>query len=138
MNQTYPDVAGFGTEVNVGLPVALATAINPGDLVKLVSGEVVPVTAAADDATAIGFAVEGKEANVAGTNGKITVALLDGITRRKVSLATPATVAVGDQLEIVSATTFVVGATDPVARVIVGGTSVSQVTAIFYNSQLLP
>ena len=130
-------LSGLREAVNVALPVATATAVNPGDLLKLVSGLVTPVTAAADDATAIGFAVESKEANVAAPNGKITVALLDGISRMKVKLAVAATVAVGDQLEIVDAQNFVVGATDPVALVVVGGTTVSEVTAIFKRSALI-
>lgn len=130
-------LAGIRESVNVSLPVATATAIEVGDLLKLSSGLVTPVTAAGDDATVIGFAVEAKAANVATQTGKITVALADGISRYKVKLAVAATVAVGDQLEIVSANSFVVGATDPVARVIEGGTSVSEVTAIFKRSPLL-
>jgi len=121
----------------VSLPVATATAVFVGDLLKLVAGLVLPVTAATDDATAFGFAVEAKEANVATVTGKITVALLDGISRMKVRLGSPATVAVGDQLEIVTSSTYVVGATDPVATVVEGGTSVSSVTAIFKRSPLI-
>jgi len=130
-------LAGLREAVNVSLPVATATAVEVGDLLKLVSGLVLPVTAAGDDATVIGFAVEAKAANVATTTGKITVALVDGISRMKVNLAVAATVAVGDQLEIVSRNTFVVGATDPVATVVEGGTTVSSVTAIFKRSPLI-
>lgn len=137
MSNEYPYLAGLRPDVNVSLPVATATAVFVGDLLKLVAGLVLPVTAATDDATAFGFAVEAKEADVATVTGKITVALLDGISRMKVRLGSPATVAVGDQLEIVTSSTYVVGATDPVATVVEGGTSVSSVTAIFKRSPLI-
>lgn len=130
-------LAGLQPANNVAFPIADATAIVPGDHVKLSSGLIVQATVAADDANLIGIAVEKKEANVPAPSGKITIALLDGISRYVRTLSAPATVAVGATLEIAGAQTLVPGSGDPVAVCVEGGTSVSTVTVIYKKSQVI-
>lgn len=137
MSNKFEYLAGLREAINVSLPVATATAIEAGDHVKLSSGFLVKATAAADDATFIGVALEAKEANVAAQNGKLTVSLADGISRYKRSLDAAATVAAGDTLQIASAQTLTPSASDVVAICVEGGTSVTEVTVIYKKSQVL-
>lgn len=138
MSNVFDYLSGLRPANNVALPVELATVIEVGDHVKLVSGFLVATSTAADgDTVLIAIAVEAKAANVAAINGKLTVSLVDGVSRYKRAISTPATLVAGDTLEISGNQTLVAGATDVTAIVVEGGTNVSSAIVIYKRSELL-
>ena len=117
-------------------PIATATVIEVGDFVKLVAGLIVTATVAGDNTALLGRAIEAQSLTNPLLNGKISVELADGISSDVIAITTGAVTA-GDQLEIASKSSLVVGATNPVAVAIEGdGSSVSEVLVILKRSQV--
>lgn len=136
MSNRMDYVAGLRPDNNVALPIAIGTVIEVGDHVKLVSGEIVLAPVAADDANLVAIAVEAKAAGVAGVNGKITVSIVDGITRYRRQISTPATLVAGDTLQISGNQTLVANVADVAAIVVEGGTNVSEAIVIYKKSPI--
>lgn len=137
MSNTFDYKGGLRERNNVALPVADATLIEVGDHIKITAGLCVVANAAGDDTDVIAIAVEAKKVNVAGSNGKITVSLLDGIDRYDRLLDTPSTFVAGDTFQISGAQTLSKNAALPVALAVAPGTSAARALVIYLKSQQL-
>lgn len=137
MSNKFDYKSGLRERNNVSLPVADATLIEVGDHIKLTAGLCVVGNVAGDDTEVIAIAVEAKKANVAGVNGKITVSLLDGISRYERDVDAPSTWVAGDTFQISGKQELSKNAALPVAMAVAPGTSASRVLVVYLKSQKL-
>jgi hypothetical protein len=106
-----------GVENTHPLPVAPATAIDAGELVMLVAGEIVPVAAITDNLAFAGVARGAKR--VEDTNvDKIVVSRPNATARWKAPLDAATDIVVGDLLAISDSKTLTKSAVDAIAEAV--------------------
>jgi len=105
-----------GYELNRAYPVGSGVLIEVGDLLKLSGGKVTPMTAASDNLTFIGKAVERHESTAG--SGEITIALANANTIYEYDLDSATDVAVDANLAFNDKQSLTASDTDPIAKAI--------------------
>lgn len=111
MGNIYPKRAGF--ELTRAYPVASGQLIEPGDLVKLSGGQLMPMAAASDNLTMVGRAIERHETT--GSSGEITIGLANANTIYEYELDAATDMTVGDELAWSTKQKLTKSSTDPIA-----------------------
>jgi hypothetical protein len=111
MSNVFSKRTGF--ELNRAYPVGSGVLIEPGDLLKLSGGKVTAMTAASDNLTFIGKAVEAHQATLG--SGEITVSLANGNVIFEYDLDAATDIAVNDELQWATKQSLKKSATDPIA-----------------------
>jgi hypothetical protein len=102
-----------GVELARAYPVASGQLIEPGDLIKLSGGQIMPMAAASDNLTHLGRAIERHETTQG--SGEITIGLANGNVIYEYQLDSATDIAVNDNLQWATKQTLSKSDTDPIA-----------------------
>lgn len=119
-----------GQESLVSAPIASATAVDVGELVKLVAGEVTPVTASTDNLVLEGVAKNAKRAIDTHVD-KIVVSRPNAQAVWEAPLDAATDITFGDLLAISDSKTLTKNVTDPVAKAVETKLGATKVRCIF-------
>lgn len=127
MGNIYPKRSGF--EVTRAYPVASGQLIEPGDLIKLSGGQLMPMAAASDNLVFRGRAIERHETT--GGSGEITIGLANGNVIYEYELDAATDITVDDELAWSTKQKLTKDTTDPIAVAVESKLQATYIRCIF-------